>query len=268
MTVIIRLFSSLSPSLFPLFMTTNNEHRTSNIQIFGMDFVIDNCYKYYIKKEFRDESMLRVIIADDHDIVRQGLFYLINRQEGLKVVSEAGTAGDLLKKCRSVGHDMIVSDLSMPDKDGFDMIKEIKLLNPAIPLLIVSMHNEDNYALRALKAGADGYINKDAESSKIIEAIRIVASGKKFIPPRVSQIIFNEYLTNSTRKEPVELLTEREFQVMVLIARGKSTVEIGSDLNLSIKTIGTYRANIMSKLKLKNDIEIYKFAERNGLHDF
>jgi two-component system invasion response regulator UvrY len=159
---------------------------------------------------------------------------------------------------------MVLLDISMPGRDGIDTLKELKDLKPNLPVLVLSIHPEDQYAVRVLRAGAYGYLTKESAAEELISAIRTVSLGRKYISPSVAEkLVFN--LNNNAPKQPHEKLSDREYQVMDLIASGKTVKEISEDLSLSVKTISTYRARILEKMKMKNIAELIRYAIKNGL---
>ncbi len=203
--------------------------------------------------------MIRVLIADDHAVVRQGLRHVLSSSSDIVVAAEAGDGFEVLEKIRKETFDLVCLDLSMPNLSGIDLIKRIKLDCSTLPILVLSMHNEAQFAARALKAGAAGYLTKDSDPETLIGAIRKVASGRKFIDPTlVDELIFEKILTDE--RPPHEQLSDREFQIVRLIAQGESLNQIADKLSLSAKTISTYKARSMQKLGLSNHTELVRYA--------
>lgn len=203
--------------------------------------------------------MIRILIADDHAVVRQGLRHVLSSSPDIVVAAEAADGFDVLEKIRKEAFDLVCLDLSMPNLSGIDLIKRIKLDCNTLPILVLSMHNEAQFAARALKAGAAGYLTKDSDPETLIGAIRKVASGRKFIDPTlVDELIFEKILTDE--RPPHEQLSDREFQIVRLIAQGESLNQIAGKLSLSAKTISTYKARSMQKLGLSNHTELVRYA--------
>jgi len=208
--------------------------------------------------------MIKILIADDHPIVRKGLKQILAETPNIIVAGEANNGAEVLTKVLKNEYDMVLLDISMPGRDGIDTLKELKDLKPNLPVLVLSIHSEDQYAVRVLRAGAYGYLTKESAPEELISAIRTVSLGRKYISPSVAEkLVFN--LNNNAPKQPHEKLSDREYQVMDLIASGKTVKEISEDLSLSVKTISTYRARILEKMKMKNIAELIRYAIKNGL---
>ena len=208
--------------------------------------------------------MIKILIADDHPIVRKGLKQILAETPNIIVAGEANNGAEVLKKVLKNEYDMVLLDISMPGRDGIDTLKELKDLKPNLPVLILSIHSEDQYAMRVLRAGAYGYLTKESAPEELISAIRTVSLGRKYISPSVAEkLVFN--LDNNAEKRPHDKLSDREYQVMHMIASGKTVKEISEDLSLSVKTISTYRARILEKMKMKNIAELIRYAIKNGL---
>jgi two-component system, NarL family, invasion response regulator UvrY len=208
--------------------------------------------------------MIRVLIADDHPIVRKGLKTILKDVSDIKVVDEACDGVEVMEKIRSIEIDVLVLDLSMPKLDGLEAIKRIKSEKPEIEILVLSMNSEEVFGIRALNLGASGYLSKDIALEQLILAIRRVASGKVFI----SQVLAESIAQNVSRgspKLPHEHLSDREYQIMLMIAKGKSLKAIGVELSVSVKTISTHRSHILQKMKMENNAQIVTYALQNGL---
>jgi two-component system invasion response regulator UvrY len=208
--------------------------------------------------------MIRIIIADDHAIVRAGLKQILSENSDMSVVGESSDGQDLLEKVRENEYDVVLIDISMPGRNGLEILKQLKIEKPELPVLVLSMHPEEQYAIRTLKAGASGYLTKETASDKLVEAIRRVAQGKKYVSPTLA-----EKLADSIRKDsvsmPHESLTDREYQVLCMIASGKSVSDIAKELFLSVKTVSTYRTRILEKMNMKNNSELTHYALKNKL---
>lgn len=207
---------------------------------------------------------MKVLIADDHQIVREGLKHILSSASDIDEISEAENAHQLLDLIRTKNWDVIVLDISMPGTSGLDVLKEIKREYPKLPVLILSMHPESQYAVRVIKQGASGYLTKASAAGELIQAIRKVYQGGKYISTNVADKLA-EALDTGIEKVPHEMLSDREFQVFKSIATGMTVGEIAVELNLSVKTISTYRTKILDKMKLRNNADIMQYAVRYNL---
>ena len=210
--------------------------------------------------------MIKLIIADDHPIVREGLKQIIADSQHFTVSDEAGDGPELLDKVRKEDFDVIILDLKMPVMDGLDVLKQLKVEKPRIPVIILTVHPEAQYALRILRAGASGYLTKESVSTELITAIRKVHRGGKYISPGLAEKIAFALDTDS-EKMLHETLSDREYQVMYMIASGKTVTEIAEEISLSVKTISTYRARILEKMNMKTNAELTRYAFQNSLID-
>ncbi len=210
--------------------------------------------------------MIRVFVADDHPIVREGLKQILADTSDIVVVGEADS-GQAVLNFTAKGHcDVVLLDISMPGRDGLEVLRELKQQKPKLPVLILSMYPEEHYAVRVLRGGASGYLTKSSAPDELISAIRKVASGRKYISATLAERLTYELDRDSDRFVH-EVLSDREYQVMHMIATGKSVKEIAEELNLSVKTVSTYRARILTKLNMKNNAEIVLYAVQNKLVD-
>jgi two-component system, NarL family, invasion response regulator UvrY len=210
--------------------------------------------------------VFKVIIADDHSIVRAGLKQILSESHENAIIDEASDGQDLLTKINREHYDIILLDISMPGRSGLEILKQIKIEKPAIPVLVLSMHSEDQYAIRTLKAGASGYLTKDAASEKLIEAIAKVREGGKYISPSLAEKLADSF-AGDMKKLPHELLSDREYQVFCKIASGKSVSDIAKEMFLNVKTISTYRRRILDKMNLKNNSELTNYALKSKILD-
>lgn len=209
--------------------------------------------------------MIRVLIADDHAIVRQGLRQILADSQDMEVGGEAANGFEAIQKIRDEGPwDIVLLDVSMPGKNGVDTLKQIKDERPRLPVLVLSMYPEDQYAVRLLKAGAAGYLTKESAPEQLVTAIRAVAAGRRFISPAVAELLAQEI--NRDGEQPLHAtLSDREFEIMRLLASGVTPTDIAVRLKLSVKTVSTYRVRLLSKMQLKNNAELTYYAVKNGL---
>lgn len=210
--------------------------------------------------------MLRILIADDHPVVRQGLRQTIAETSDMVVVDEASNGWEVLSKVRASSYDVVLLDISMPGRSGLDILKELKDERPGLPVLILSIHPEEQYALRAFKTGASGYLTKESAPDELVAAIRKISTGGKYVSSSLAEILASE-LGTSNEELPHKTLSNREYQVMRMIALGKTVTKIADELSLSVKTVSTYRSRILEKMKMKNNAEITYYAVKNRLVD-
>jgi DNA-binding NarL/FixJ family response regulator len=207
--------------------------------------------------------MIRVITVDDHPVVRRGLKQIIAAERDMQVVGEAEDAREALRVIRQTACDAVVLDINLPDASGLDVLNRLKSEYPALPVLIMSIHEEEHYALRAFRAGASGYLMKNSIPEELITAIRKVASGGKYISSSLAEKLASEPASPDTRLH--EKLSNREFQIMCLIATGKSLKEIGAALCISDKTVSSYRSRIMEKMKMNTNSDLTRYALEHHL---
>ena len=207
---------------------------------------------------------IHVLIADDHAIVRQGLRQILSETDDLLVTGEADDGAEALNLARQQPWDVFLLDVSMPNRNGIDTLKQLKKEFPRLPVLILSMHPEEQYAVRALKAGASGYLTKQSAPELLVTAIRQVASCQKYLSPAVAQQLA-EAISDNTEKSPHERITDREYQVLVMIAAGKTLTQVAEQLNLGVATVSTYRARLLEKMGLKSTAELIRYGLEHGL---
>jgi two-component system, NarL family, invasion response regulator UvrY len=208
--------------------------------------------------------MIRILIADDHAIVRKGLKHLLLEEYPSALIEEVTDAESLILKSVNSEWDVVICDLSMPGRSGLDALSQIKQASPKLPVLIISMHPEDQYALRVLKAGASGYIGKDTVHNDLIRAVQTVLLGKKFITPSVAEKLANALNTDND-KSLHEKLSDREFEVFRLLAAGMQVSEIATKLSLSVTTVSTYRSRVLEKLGMKSNADLTRYALEVGI---
>lgn len=210
--------------------------------------------------------MIRVLIVDDHAIVRQGLRRILDEAKGMEVGAEAANGVEALKILHAEKLDVVLLDISMPEKNGIDTLKQIMDGDSGAKVLILSMYPEDQHAVRLMKAGASGYLTKDTAPEQLVEAIHKVVAGKKHISPNLAELLLIDCGADSGK--PVhELLSNREYQVLRLLGSGKKVSEIAEALSLSTKTVSTYRAHLLEKMNLKNNAELIFYVMENGLKE-
>lgn len=208
--------------------------------------------------------MTKVIICDDHALIRRGIRDTLSDAPDIEVVGEAGDYGELRTLMRGHSCDVLVLDINMPGRSGLDVLHVLKDEGSTVKVLVVSMYPEDQYAIRALRAGAFGYVNKGGDPHLLVQAVRQVAQGRKYVTPEIAQMLV-ESLTTPEVANAHEKLSDRELQTLVMIASGKRLADIAGELNLSPKTVSVYRARVLEKLGLTNNSEMTVYAIRNGL---
>jgi DNA-binding NarL/FixJ family response regulator len=203
--------------------------------------------------------MIRILIADDHAIVRQGLRQIVSSDSQMNVVGEVQNGAELLDLVRKETVDVVVLDISMPGRNGLEILKELKRDYPLLPVIVLSMYPEDQYAVRALKAGASGYMTKESAPEELVKAIRKAYQRGKYISPQVAELLA-EYVETNTSGEPHKLLSDREYEVFTMLAAGKTVGQISIELNLSVKTISTYRTRILEKMQMSTNADLTRYA--------
>lgn len=209
-------------------------------------------------------SPIRILLADDHTMFREGVKQLLSGNPDCLVVGEASDAQQVLERIRKTAIDVVVLDISMPGRDGIEVLKQVKALKPKVQVLVLSMYPEDQYASRAIKAGAAGYLTKNKASAELIEAIRRIASGRKYISEEVAEQLAVD-LVKDTDKPLHERLSDREYQVMCMIASGKAVKQIADELSISVSTVSTLRTRMLAKLNMKTNADITRYAIKHDL---
>ncbi len=210
------------------------------------------------------QQSIRILIADDHAVVRQGLQHILSKTPDLVVIEEAETGREVLKKLKIIDVDVLVMDMEMPERTGWDVLLDLRISHPQLPVLILSIYSEDQFGMRFLKAGAAGYLSKTSAPEQLVNAIRLVARGGKFVSPNLAdQLVLS--LKHDPRKSLHDLLSEREFQVFRMIASGTPTKTIADELCISATTVSTHRSRILEKMKFTTNAELTLYASKHGL---
>jgi len=207
--------------------------------------------------------MINVFIADDHAIVRQGLKQIVSDADDMAVIGEAENGADAMRQLRQCAPDVLILDISMGGKSGIDVLKALHQEKPKLPVLILSMYPEDQYAVRLIRAGAFGYLTKESAPEQLVMAIRTLAEGRKYLTPQVAELLAHEVSVGS--KAPHEALSDREHKVFLSLASGKTVSQIASDLALSVKTVSTYRMRVLEKMGLHSNADLTQYAFKNKL---
>jgi DNA-binding NarL/FixJ family response regulator len=210
--------------------------------------------------------MIKILIADDHPVVRQGLKQILSEEPDMGNLGEAQNSQEVLELVRKQDWDIVILDITMPGRGGLDVLKELKHERPKLPVLILSVHPEDQYAVRALRAHASGYMTKDSAPEELVKAIRKILGGGKYISSTLAERLAFD-LESGTEKPLHETLSDREHQVMVMMTSGKTVSEIAEEMSLSVKTISTYRTRILEKMGMKTNSELMHYAIKNKLVD-
>ena len=208
--------------------------------------------------------MVELLIIDDHTIVRHGLRQIVSDAADISVAAEAGSSSEATRLLRDRNFDLVLLDISLPDKNGIETLKQIKRDRPLLPVIMLTMHAEDEFGVRAMKAGASGYVSKQNAHEQLVIAIRQVAAGRRFIGPDLAEELARS-IGESTDKLPHELLSDREFETLCMLAGGKSLSEVAEKLSISPKTVSVYRTRLLEKMKLKNNAELATYAVKTGL---
>lgn len=210
--------------------------------------------------------MIKILIADDHTMFREGLKHILAEYPDLVVTDEANNGQEVLDKIWKNNYDMVLLDITMPGMTGLEALKQLKSDKPKLPVLILSMHPEEQYAVRVLRAGASGYLTKESAPDELITAIRKISQGRKYITPSLAERLASEFEADS-EKPLHDILSDREYQVLRMIAEGRTVKDIAKELSLSIKTVSTYRTRIMDKMKMKSNAEVMHYVIKHQLLD-
>ena len=207
---------------------------------------------------------MRIVIADDHPVVRRGLRAIVEDALRPADVHEAGNAAELLTLVRKRDPDVVLLDIAMPGRSGLEALKELRREHPKIPMLVLSIHSADEFAVRSIKAGASGYLTKDSAPEELIDAIRTVVAGRRYLTPSVAERLASA-VESDVKGAPHEMLSDREFHVLRMLAAGKTNGEVAGELALSVKTISTYRTRTLRKMGMRTNAELAQYAVRHGL---
>lgn len=207
---------------------------------------------------------IRILVCDDHPVVREGLRQIISKSSDMVIGGEAGHGQEVLDKVAAEHWNVVVLDVNMPGKDGFEVIRQLRRDHPNLPVLILSIHPEDQFGVRVFKVGASGFLNKDAAPQELADAIRTVHAGRKYVSPHLAELLAS-FLQDFTQRPPHESLSNREYRVLCLIAEGRSVVDIGAELSISEKTVRTYRDRVFKKMKMKNIAELTRYVIEHKL---
>jgi two-component system invasion response regulator UvrY len=212
-----------------------------------------------------DQAMINVMIADDHILLRRGIRSILDATSDMRIIEEAGDSAELVEKLSQKKEiQILLLDITMPGRSGIDMIQQIRSIRPDLRIIILSGHEDEQYAIRALKTGCNGYVIKSGSPEELIDAIGKVANGEKYISQKVAEELAN-YISRGEKGQPHESLSNREYDILCLIAQGKSMSEIGGSLNLSLKTVSMYKMSICKKLSCKNEAELTRYALEHSL---
>ncbi|MDQ3280673.1 MAG: response regulator transcription factor [Acidobacteriota bacterium] len=208
--------------------------------------------------------MITVLIVDDHDIVREGVKQIVAETSDISVGGEARTGGEAIELVRERAWDVVVLDLNLPDRPGLDVLAQLRAIAPRVPVLILTMHQQASYAARVIKSGAAGFLSKDSARAHLVNAIRKLARGERFLPPALAEsVAFDLMETGGAARHTA--LSDREFQVLCLIAAGKPPRDIAAELNVSVKTVATHRARLLAKMGFRNNAQVVQYAIDHGL---
>lgn len=207
--------------------------------------------------------MLKILIGDDHAIIRKGLRQILTEEFVPCAIDEASTGREVIYKTNEKNYDILILDISMPERNGIDILQQLKIEQPALPILVLSIHQEEQYAVRVLKSGAAGYLNKASAPEELVAAIQKISGGGRYISPEVAEHLADRI--NDPERPLHENLSAREYQVMLLIASGKTLSEISNELVISVKTVSTYRSRLLEKMAMENNAKLTKYVIENGL---
>jgi DNA-binding NarL/FixJ family response regulator len=208
--------------------------------------------------------VIRILVADDHSVVRKGIAQIVDEIPGMEVTAEASTGEDALDLVRARPFDIVILDVTMPGRGGLDILKELKTESPGVKIIVLSVSPEEQYAIRSLRDGASAYLTKASPPEELVQAIKTVAGGARYITPSIADRMAS-YIEDSSQRPPHDFLSDRELQVLVLIGSGKQVSDIAKELNLSAKTVSTYRARVLLKMGMETNAQLIKYALQRGL---
>jgi two-component system, NarL family, invasion response regulator UvrY len=211
--------------------------------------------------------MIDILVVDDHAVVRAGVQHFLADIPDMRIAGEAGTAQEAIRLIRSRDWDIVLLDIAMPDKSGVEVLKQIKREKPNLPVLMLSMHPENRYAVQILRSGASGYVQKEALATELVNAIHTILRGHKYISPAVAELLTADPATMDTQKPLHELLSAREYQIFYKLGQGEGVTKIADDLCLSVKTVSTYRSRVLEKMNMSNNADIIYYAIKQNLID-
>lgn len=212
-------------------------------------------------------TMTKILVVDDHAVVRAGIHYFLDSLPDMEIAGEAATAQEAMRLIRSQDWDIVLLDIAMPDKSGVDVLKQIKREKPNLPVLMLSMHPENRYAVQILRSGASGYVQKEALATELVNAIQTILKGHKYISPVVADLLTSDLKIQEDEKPLHETLSSREYQIFQKLGQGLGVSKIAEDLCLSVKTVSTYRARILEKMKMSSNADIIYYAIKQNLVD-
>lgn len=211
-------------------------------------------------------QMIRVLVADDHPLLRNGLKQIFSQESDFAQPGEAGNCDQVLEMLAQPDWDVLILDITMPGRGGLEILRDIRRMRPEMPVLVLSMHPEDQFAVRAIKSGASGYLSKTEAAHEVVPAIRKILTGKKYVSENLAEMLANA-LDSDMERAPHESLSDREFQVLCKIASGKTVSQIAAEVTLSVKTVSTYRARVLEKMNMHNNAELTRYAIQKNLVD-
>jgi two-component system, NarL family, invasion response regulator UvrY len=212
-------------------------------------------------------NMIKILVVDDHAVVRAGVHYFLANMPDMEIGGEAGTAQEAIRLIRSNDYDIVLLDIAMPDKSGVEVLKQIKREKPALPVLILSMHPENRYAVQILRSGASGYVQKEALATELVNAIHTIMRGHKYISPTVADLLTADPASTESEKPLHELLSAREYQIFYKLGKGEGVTKIADELCLSVKTVSTYRSRVLEKMNMTSNADIIYYAIKQNLVD-
>lgn len=213
-----------------------------------------------------NSNTIKIILCDDHFFLREGLKKILKEESGMKITGEASNAAELITLLKKTECDILILDISLPDKNGLEILLDVKVMFPLLKVLFLSMHPEDRFALRAFKTGAWGYLTKESAPDELVKAIHTILSGKKYVTKALAEKLVDIF-ADDTGKQPHELLSNREYEIFIKLTSGSKVSEIASNLNISVNTVNTYRARVLEKMNVRSNVELTQYALKHNLID-